>query len=97
MEHGTETADSLLWTAWPPGSRRLTGGAAHISHCQQPSVKQEQHANKGEEEPKGSEGNANLCREARKGCQAVNFGKHSQLQLKMMLSSLTAPVVQHAA
>lgn len=47
--------------------------AAHIAHCQQPSVKQEQHAKKGEEEPKGSKGNANLCREARQGCQAVSL------------------------
>ena len=69
----TETADSLLWTAWPPASRILAGVAAHIAHCQQPSVKQEEHAEKGEEEPKGSKGNANLCRAARKECQCVNL------------------------
>ena len=47
--------------------------AAHIAHCQQPSVKQEQHAKKSKEEPKGSKGNANLCRGARTGCQAVSL------------------------
>ena len=47
--------------------------AAHIAHCQQPSVKQEEHTKKGKEEPKGSKGNANLCSGAGKGCQAVNL------------------------